>query len=184
MRNYLLDVWNIIDPIYYTCSRLHSVSENDQKNSNNTLFRVRLTNYLGNDVVLQDGTIIHKHDLLLKIHLHNVKILNELRKTDNQFKKALYIYHEIKRGLPMLANYISLYEKSNEIKGIIGITSLSQGANKLGFEVFDIKNTYYRTYKKYAISPMNFIANTSIKAPVYLLMSKNKLINTYHFSRI
>ncbi|MFS0751788.1 hypothetical protein ABC346_14530 [Oceanobacillus sp. 1P07AA] len=106
-----------------------------------------------------------------------------MRQTDNQFKKAIYIYHEIKRALPVLANYISFHEKSNEIKGIIGITSLSKGANKLGFEVFDIKNNYYRTYKKYAISPMHFIANTSIKDPVYLLMSKKNLMNNYHSTR-
>ncbi|WP_449355483.1 YkoP family protein [Virgibacillus natechei] len=176
MRSYLLGVWDMLDPIYHSCTRLHYVPENK---AGNTLFRVRLTSYQGHDVILNDGTMIHKHDLLLKIHLHNVKILNELYAIDSDLKRAVFIYHKIKHALPSLANYMKTHRKNNQIKGIIGITSLYKGANRLGFELFPIKNAYYRAYKKFSFLPIHLIANTSQQDPVYLFMSKDALLNKY-----
>ncbi|MBP1969400.1 hypothetical protein J2Z83_001504 [Virgibacillus natechei] len=167
----------MIDPIYYTCSRLHYLPENEVAN---TLFRIRLTSYQGNEVRLHDGTIIHKNDLLIKIHLHNVRMLSELNRIESDMKKAVFIYHKVKRALPRLANYAIGHQKSSNIKGIIGITSLYKGANRLGFESFPIKNSYYRTYKRFTFFPIHYIANTSQQDPVYLFMSKDALLNRYH----
>lgn len=173
-------VWSIIDPFYYACSRLHYVvTEKEEKDK--TLFRVRLTSYQGHEVTLYDGTVIKKNDLLLKIHLHNVRMLHDLQVSNySKTKKALLIFHSVKRELPILAQYVNNHQHSQKIKGIIGITSLYKGANRLGFETVPIHNTYYRTYKKLTFSPINFIANTSSKDPVYLFMSKDALINKYH----
>ncbi|GAB2547839.1 YkoP family protein [Gracilibacillus alcaliphilus] len=181
MRNYLLRVWNVVDPIYYACSRLHYVVEN-QADDNRTLFRVRMTTYQGREVKLQDGTIIRKHDLLLKIHLHNVRMLNDLQMINNETKRALYTYQKVKQALPRLAYYVKVHPKSSQIKGVVGITSLNKGANRLGFEAFPIENTYYRTYKKLSFLLIHFIANTKRKDPVYLFMSKDILINKYRSS--
>ncbi|WP_152656632.1 hypothetical protein [Oceanobacillus sp. CFH 90083] len=180
MRDYLLRGWNSIDPFYYTCSRLDYVIK-EKTEDNKSLFRVRLTRYQGHEVTLHDGTVIKKHDLLLKIHLHNVRMLTDLQALNqSKMKKALFIYYNVKRELPILAHYVKKHQHSHKIKGIIGITSLYKGANRLGFEAVPIRNVCYRTYKKLAFSPIYFIANTSSKDPVYLFMSKEALMNKYY----
>ncbi|PAV31040.1 hypothetical protein CIL05_04860 [Virgibacillus profundi] len=177
MKSYLLGVWNAIDPLYYTFTRLRYVPEQDNCN---TLFRVRLTRYKGVKVVLTDGTVIDKNDLLIKIHLHNVRMINELQSINSEIKRAVFVYHMVKRALPRLAAYIKDHQKNNEIKGIIGITTLYKGANRLGLEVFPIKNSYYRIYKKITFLPINLISGKKrMDDPVYLFMSRNELNNKY-----
>ncbi|MFD1038861.1 hypothetical protein ACFQ3N_10740 [Virgibacillus byunsanensis] len=177
MKSYLLGVWNAIDPVYYNLTRLHYVPDTEQRN---TLFRVRLTTYRGVSVVLSDGTLIKKGDLLIKIHLHNVRMINELQSTTSEVKKAVFIYHMVKRSLPRLANYVESNYGNKNIKGIIGITTLYRGASRLGFEVFPIKNRYYRFFKKSTFIPINLLANTiDDSTPVYLFMSKSNLVKRY-----
>lgn len=177
MKSYILGVWNAIDPIYYNITRLHYVPDNDKQN---TLFRVRLTRYKGPTVTLEDGTTIYKNDLLLKIHLHNVRMLSDLKPVKSDIKRAVLFYHMIKDTLPILSQYVLSHEKYKEIKGIIGITTLYRGANRLGFETVPIKNSYYRLYKKVTFLPINHIANASYQAtPAYLFMSKETLHEKY-----
>ncbi|WP_164668110.1 YkoP family protein [Virgibacillus doumboii] len=177
MKGYLLGVWNAIDPIYFSFTRLHYVHDKDKRN---TLFRVRLTRYKGTTVSLQDGTTIHKNDLLIKIHLHNVRVISEIKPVKSDIKRAVIIYHKIKDALPWLSQYVSAHKKGNNIKGIIGITTLCRGANRLGFELVPIKNPFYRLYKKGTFYPINHLSNTSKhQAPVYLFMSKKQLFERY-----
>ncbi|WP_188454121.1 YkoP family protein [Virgibacillus oceani] len=178
MKSYLLDVWNAIDPIYYNLTRLQYVPENDNRN---TLFRVRVTRYKGKQVVLSDGTVINKNDLLLKIHLHNVRMLTDLHNITSDVKRAVYVYHMIKRSLPWLANYVGIHKRKQEIKAIIGITTLYRGADRLGFEITSIKNPCYSIVKKGSFLPINFLANASCRnTPVYLFMSKERLLALYN----
>ncbi|WP_163970528.1 YkoP family protein [Oceanobacillus halotolerans] len=177
MKSYLLHIWNVIDPIYYTCSRLRYVPDQEK---GNTLFRVRLTTYKGCTAILRDGTVIKKGDKLLKIHLHNVRMLHEMQSISSEMKRAVYTYHVVKRALPKLASYLEKHPKHDEIKGIIGITGLYRGAGRLGFEIVPIKNTFYKLYKKGTFMPINFLANTKgPKTPYYLFMSKEQIMKRY-----
>lgn len=173
MKSYFLSAWNTLDPVYFFFTRLHYVLD---QNKRKTLFRVRLTRYKGATVLLKDGTLIQKNDLLIKIHLHNARIINELHQMKSEMKRAIVFYHMVKEALPALAQYVLSHHKKDEIKGIIGITSLYKGANRLGFEVRPIKNVYYRIFKEKAFFIINLLANNSYNEnPVYLFMSKGQL---------
>jgi hypothetical protein len=177
MKSYLLGVWNMIDPVYYTFSRLRYVPDTSQ---HNTVFRVRLTRYKGSAITLSDGASIQKNDILLKIHLHNVKMLNELNMITSDMKRAVFIYHSVKKSLPKLTEYLMLHPQYKEIKAIIGITSLYKGSARLGFDIVSIQNKYYRMYKKITFLPINLVAgNKRYEDPVYLFMSKDKLNKKY-----
>ncbi|MFC4557504.1 hypothetical protein ACFO3D_04695 [Virgibacillus kekensis] len=177
MKNYLLGAWNAIDPIYYGISRLHYVPDQED---NNTLFRVRLTRYKGYSVVLSDGTVISKDDLLIKLHLHNVRMISELAAVESDIKKAVLIYHRVRDGLPGLAKFLASHDRGNEIKGVIGITTLCRGAERLGFEKVTIRSRPYSLYKKMTLLPIKHIANTKLDLdPAYLFMSKQQLLSKY-----
>ncbi len=178
MKSYLMNAWIYLDPLYFKCTRLQYLEET---NKTNTILRVRVTRYKGASFTLLDGTVITKNDLLLKVHLHNVRMLKELDGVTSEMKRAVYIYHMMKRSLPRLATYLSTHQNHEQIKGIIGITSLSSGVGKLGFETAPIKNSFYRTYKKITLLPINYIAGKKRigKDPVYLFMSKQHLLEVY-----
>ncbi|RKL67015.1 hypothetical protein CR203_10865 [Salipaludibacillus neizhouensis] len=184
MRSYLISIWSLIDPLYYFCTRL---TFPPSKGRERNIFRIRLTKYKGKSIVLSDGTKINKNDTLVKIHFHNVRLLSELKDIKSEFKKAKIISSYVKKSLPGVEIYIQNYCNSDEIKGIIGITLLNKGCERLGFEIIDIKHPIYKLFKRLSFLPIGFLSskNSSIshilmhQAPSYLFMSRIKLSNMY-----
>lgn len=181
IRKYCLAAWNFIDPMYFQFTRLEHVEKSCGKRG---ILRVRLTRYKGGNVTLPDGTAIQKNDLLVKIHLHNVKLLQEMQWCNSEIRRALLIYKEIQESLPSVIHYIQKQEKSGQIKGVIGITMLYKGCQKLGFKPYPISNPFYKTFKKVSLLPIYFLSSTAstskgIPSPMYLFMSKDTLYNRY-----
>lgn len=148
------------------------------------MMRVRITRYKGRKITLSDGTVINKNDMLLKIHLHNVNLLGQIQGFDTKIRRALMIYKKVQESLPLIVRYIQLHEYADEIKGLIGITMLSKGCKKLGFETFTIQNQYYKYLKKVSQLPIYYLSsnrglNKEKATPMYLFMSKDSLFNKY-----
>nr|WP_097157970.1 hypothetical protein [Bacillus oleivorans] len=183
MRLYFISLWSIVDPIYYYFTRLRYL---DSPAGSPPIFRVRLTKYKGRNVVLSDGTAINRNDILVKIHLHNVRLLKDLNEIHNDVKKSVILYHKVKQSLPYLSRYIERHGKKSEIKGIIGITFINKGIKRLGFEQVEILNPFYKWYKLMTLYPIHLISgsHSSLKGnkkpcPSYLFMSKDGLISKY-----
>ena len=180
MKGYILSLWSIVDPLYYRCTRLTYLSNSTVDN----IFRIRLTNYKGKPKVLTDGTIINKNDTLVKIHLHNVKLLAELKEVNSDVKKAIIIYQKVKESLPGINQYIRNPPDRNKIQGIIGSSLLNRGSRKLGFDTFPLTNPLYKVFKYISFAPICFIFGTNPFSkkhaiPSYLFMSKKKLEQMY-----
>lgn len=182
VKRRILKLWSIIDPIYFSCTRLQCL---EQITGHSNIFRVRLTRYKGREVQLSDGTLIRKNDTLVKIHLHNVRILREMQSFD-EFKKSVFLYKKVQESLPDLAFYISHHKNRNQIKGIIGISFIDKGYKRFGFESFPCSSLSYIWFKRLALYPIHFLSRTSrtskkkrFPIPQYLFMSKNTLCKKY-----
>lgn len=182
VRMILLTIWSWVDPIYFSLTRLQYLCK-DRKDG---VFRVRLTRYKGEDVVLSDGVTICKNDLLLKIHLHNIRLLQDFSTNINELSKGKGMLRRITASMPQLAQFILNHPEESRIKGIIGITLINKGFGPLGFECFLPGNKLYSLFKKtqqipiYLLSSSNFsISNLNRHQPVYLMMSKEKLMEKY-----
>ncbi|MBM7552247.1 YkoP family protein [Thalassobacillus pellis] len=183
MKQYLVDIWTLLDPLYYRMSRLTYVRS---KNKINNIFRVKLVAYKGKQRKLADGTLLQKNDQLIKIHLHNIRLINEMRGMKNDIQKARYIYKAVQHSLPDLVSFITSHKRVNEIKGIVGITALNSGCERLGFEIIAIESPFYRSLKL-----MSFIAISTLcmrppslkylkkHQPKYIYMSRTDLENRY-----
>ncbi|MFA8438796.1 YkoP family protein [Pueribacillus sp. YX66] len=185
LKGLLYYFWGLIDTFYYYFTRLTAL-EKQYANKQNIL-RVRTTTYKGYEVELSDGTKIKYNDKLIKIHLHNVRIMKETRKFKSELKKGKWIYRAVERSLPEVVLFINEHKKSDEIKGIIGITMLDRVSQRLGFETKEISNTYYRWFKWALQFPILFLSTSdrSIKTitnvkPNYLFMSKEMLFEKYN----
>lgn len=175
MRRILIAIWRFLDPFYYNISNLQYIKYGEN------IFRVKLTKYKGYPITLLDGTSIHKNDLLLKVHFHNVKLLTELQSIRGELQRGKAFYKQVKDSLPGLALYLKQHAMEKQIKGLIGITALDFGTKRLGFERFPIKNTYYKLYKKisfltiYLLSSSFHSKNQNHKEPAYIFISKSTL---------
>ncbi|HET7628100.1 MAG TPA: hypothetical protein VFK44_06890 [Bacillales bacterium] len=178
----LISVWRWIDPIYFACTRLSYLAQDD----GDPVFRVRLAKYKGPDRTLTDGVKIRRNDLLVKIHLHNAKLLRELCANGNDLMKGRLLYQRILQAMPYLASHVSRHKKSDKIKGIIGVTLLSRSSDRLGFDSFPIQSRAYLAMKSLTCYPIFWLSTRRPfkrkhrkLVPKYLFMSKETLLNMY-----
>ncbi len=183
LKHCFLQVWGICDHIYLLCTRLQCL---EHISNNYNILRVRLTHYKGHDVVLLDGTMIKKNDLLVKIHLHNVRLLKEMKCLDQSINKSIYLYKKVQQSLPDLAIFIIQHKQSDQIKGIIGITMIDKGFKRLGFEPASLSSLPYLWFKRLALYPIHFLSSSKpstkrkhTPTPQYLFMSKDGICKKY-----
>ena len=181
IKRYCLSVWAFFDPLYFLFTRLQYIQK---KCGDKTVMRVRLTRYKGKALILADGTMINKDDTLVKIHLHNIRMLREVQGYESDVRRALMIYKSVRESLPAIAMYIRKHPNSAEVKGIIGITMLYKGCKKLGFEQYSIGNPFYQKFKQIAHLPIYYLSSVKgsrkeMNSPMYLFMSKDTLFNQY-----
>jgi hypothetical protein len=181
LRLTILWIWKLIDPLFYLSSRLHYIID-DQNNQ--SVFRVRITKYKGGNFTLADGTKINRNDCLLKIHLHNIRLLHEFKKIKNDLMRARLMYKLVLSSMPLLASYLKDHPEESNIKGIIGITTINKGIRSLGFECYPPSNRWYKYFKKLGQLPISLISSSSIKnfrtnSLNYLFLSKEKLYHLY-----
>lgn len=182
MKQRIINIWSIADPVYLKCTRLQCL---EQITGRYSIFRIRLTRYKGPEVVLSDGTIIKKNDLLLKIHLHNVRIMKEMQRMD-KVTNTLFLYKSVYSSMPSLAFYILQHHHREQIKGIIGITLIDKGYRRLGFESFSFTSRIYTWFKRVSLYPIHLLSSSKpsskrnkTPAPRYLFMSKETLCKKY-----
>ncbi|MDG0875930.1 hypothetical protein L5D93_27350 [Paenibacillus thiaminolyticus] len=110
---------------------------------------------------------------MLKIHLHNVLLLNNMLSIKGELRKGKFLYRIIEKSLPDLAEYVLKHPKTEEIKGIIGITMLNRGASGLGFETIPIRSAVYKGIKYVTMTPIYFF---SASDPLKHIKNKRLLI--------
>jgi hypothetical protein len=183
MRSWFLSIWYLLDPIYFSFTRLAYVKDEREQN---LIFRVRDTIYRGREIILSDGTVIQKNDRLLKIHLHNAKLLKDLHPITCEVARGRYIFQSVLASLPALAAFVEGHPHKEDLKGIIGITTLHRGCRRLGFETHEIKSRYYQLYKKITFILIIFLSTSSFskqsiqkQQPKYLFMSTEGLYSRY-----
>ncbi|MBU9722614.1 MULTISPECIES: YkoP family protein [Bacillaceae] len=175
MRNYIIHAWSFVDPIYDKIRNFSTIETED----NVSVFRVQLIRYRGENQLLSDGNLIEKGDYLVKIHLHNVKLLKYLQ-AFHHTRKTIKLYQIVKKALPQLALFIKNHPLSKQIKAICGVTMLTKLVERLGFEVRPISNKIYRLSKCFSQFPIHYLSTGTFRGLLekrvnYLFMSKNKL---------
>jgi hypothetical protein len=130
--------------------------------------------------------MIAKNDCLLKIHLHNVRILKEVLLVKHPLQRAIVIYRMVEQSMPALARFIDAHPRSRHIKGVVGITMINKGVKQLGFEKVYPDNSIYKMYKLTTQFPIYLLSTTSLslqniknQRTTYLFMSKERLFEKY-----
>lgn len=183
VRLVILSIWKFFDPFYFSLTRLQYLCP---ERKNEGVLRVRLIKYKGKNVTLSDGKMICKNDFLIKIHLHNIKLLHEFAKINNEILKSRGVFKQVLDSMPLLASFIQNHPEESKIKGILGVTLINKGFRPLGFECVAPDSKLYCWFKKTSQLPIYLlswsrvsIANIKKHKPVYLMMSKDRLLSKY-----
>lgn len=131
--------------------------------------------YKGKKIILEDGTIIQKGDMVIEIHVNNFTI----HEVGNNIREIIRVFD---RELKALAESMSKNGELSEIKGLFGRTVLYPITSRRGFEEKEIKSNlminFLRVWDnliKYAYendSPNNKI---KFREPKEIWISHNKL---------
>lgn len=181
-----LAVWRRLDPLYFACTRLKYVEPGGAN-----IFRVRLLTYRGPAIRLRDGTTIEPGDRLLKIHLHNARVLSALLCREDGcaerdvLTRSRLLYRLTEQSLPGIARHICALHNPTDIKAIIGITQINRGCQRLGFEVLPLSSRIYRLLKWVTLLPIYLLSvdrpwqSLRKHEPKMLLMSRLELLTRY-----
>jgi len=148
MNSGILSLWGIWDTVYQCCTRLQYVDR--EKN----IFRIVLLRYRGEVLATADGQEIRPGDLIIKLHIHNYRLAKMFYGLHNETKMALLLRKRILESLPQLAAFVAALPQSAQIKGVVGTTMLSKGAEKLGFSVSQVPLTPFFRYKRWYLKLM------------------------------
>lgn len=135
MKELILALWALWDWIYFHCNRMQFVSKEDN------LFRVVRKTYKGLPLKTDDGTVIFPGDEIIKIHLYNYRIAQDIKRFPSELA---YIYHfkrALLSSLQGLCAHILTLPNHDRIKGIMGTTMLNRGADRLGFTLCEVRPT-------------------------------------------
>lgn len=148
MNSGILSLWGIWDTVYQCCTRLQYVDKE------NNIFRIVLLRYRGEVLATADGQKICPGDLIIKLHIHNYRLAKMFHGLRNETKMALLLRKRILESLPQLACFVADLPQAEQIKGIVGTTMLSKGAEKLGFSVSPVPLTPFFRYKSWYLKLM------------------------------
>lgn len=141
IKKFFLRCWGIWDRIYYTFNRMEFV----EKHSN--IFRVVIKTYWGPDFPIDHQTVLKKGDRYVKLHIYNLGLAKDVEQLDHPFKLATYLRKTFKQSLTGLAEYYQKLPEEDQVKAILGITILNQGAERLGFKTMEVPYTLWYRFK-------------------------------------
>lgn len=102
------------------------------------MFHYRLITYKGKPLSLNNGAMLQKGDTVAELHLDNKKLSEFAFTSKNPLVVAVKTIREIERAMPILAKEILNEMKSKPVKALYGITMINRGADKLGFQIYDM----------------------------------------------
>ncbi len=122
--------WEYLYANYFQIKRIDATS----------LFRIAKKRYQGPKLYDEDRTLLaQKGDIVADIHIDSVRLKSKERDPQRIGLKAL---SQVRKSLPMLANYIAKSPEYQNVKVLVGLTLLNRGAKGLGFEVLEMPSSW------------------------------------------
>ncbi|MFD0588224.1 polysaccharide deacetylase family protein [Paenibacillus sp. GCM10027627] len=129
----IISLWLLWERAFHFAFRLKQVGDSDDPT-----FFYRVTPYNGEEHLFSAGGSVKKGDLVAELHFDNRKLSNLAAQSKTPVITGIKLIREIEKALPLLANQLLDEPKTKEIKAAYGVTMIHRGADKLGFEVFDM----------------------------------------------
>ncbi|MHA6485071.1 polysaccharide deacetylase family protein [Paenibacillus sp. strain BS8-2] len=138
-KRFIIGGWLLWERAFHAAFRLKVVGE-----SETPAFHYRVTKYTGESVTFANGESIAKGDAVAELHFDN-KLLSSIALTSKSpLATGLRLIREVEHALPSLANQLAVDAQAQGIKAVYGVTMIHRGADRLGFEIFQLPDGWFR----------------------------------------
>lgn len=115
-----------------------------KENNSGGLLYLNFRQYRGPGIELRDGTAINPGDRIGELHLANSEFYQILRKSSSSVQAVMKIKKEMKQEITQLAELVKQKKVDPEVESFFGISIFHQEARLLGFDVKEMKSTFWR----------------------------------------
>lgn len=129
----IVSLWLLWEKLFHVVFRLKTVG-----NAEDAAFHYRVIRYTGEDVEFAEGGRVVKGDRVAELHFDNKKLSSIAATSKSPVATGIRMLREVEQALPLLANQLAADSEANDIKAVYGITMIHRGADRLGFEIFQL----------------------------------------------
>ncbi|NIK74924.1 peptidoglycan/xylan/chitin deacetylase (PgdA/CDA1 family) [Paenibacillus castaneae] len=131
-------LWLLWEKAFHIAFRLKTVGD-----TKDPAFHYRVTTYNGVPITFAEGGGVAKGDLVAELHFDN-KMLSTIAATSKSpVATGIRMLREVEQALPLLANQLADDAEAKNIKAVYGVTMIHRGADRLGFEIFQLPEGWF-----------------------------------------
>lgn len=182
LKKRLQQLWSSIDGIIRLLSGIR-----DMGDGKNSIWRIALRRRRRKDWPMPDGVVLKRGEIFLELHLNNDRLLSLLDQSTSMERATIIAMHEVRNGLPALAEFLNSNEKYSKVNIILGITLLHRGLGRFGFTVLDmtpgLAQTMIGLYQRWLLAVFHPDGFKGLKryrtklTPKYVVITRQELIS-------
>jgi peptidoglycan/xylan/chitin deacetylase (PgdA/CDA1 family) len=134
----LIWLWLQWERVFHVMFRLKTVGD-----ANDAAFHYRVTTYSGENIELAAGGRVEKGDQIAELHFDNKKLSSIAATSKSPVATGIRMLREVEQALPLLANQLAADSSAKDIKAVYGVTMIHRGADRLGFEIFNLPEGFF-----------------------------------------
>lgn len=134
----IISLWLLWEKAFHVAFRLKTVGE-----TNDPAFHYRVTTYNGEAVDFAEGGHVAKGDRVVELHFDNKKLSSIAATSKSPVATGIRMLREVEQALPLLANQLAGDSDAKDIKAVYGVTMIHRGADRLGFEIFQLPEGWF-----------------------------------------
>lgn len=152
----MISLWLMWEAAFHVLFRLKKVGDDDVP-----AFHYRVTTYTGENVQLSTGGSVEKGDKIAELHFDNRMLSGIAAESKSPIATGIRMLREVERALPHLADQLVSDPEAQHIKAVYGVTMVHRGADRLGFEIFHMREGIFaKTTRVYLKLLLKVLTNT------------------------
>ncbi|REK75990.1 polysaccharide deacetylase family protein [Paenibacillus paeoniae] len=172
-KRMIISLWLMWEHAFHILFRLKKVGSSDTP-----AFHYRVTTYNGDDLKFAEGGSIAKGDSVAELHFDNRMLSNITATSRSPLATGIRMLREVERALPQLADQLSADPDAKHIKAVYGVTMVHRGADRLGFEIFKLKEGLFaKSTRIYLKLLLKVLTNTKQYGKERKQKSRNEVIS-------
>ncbi|WP_138752346.1 polysaccharide deacetylase family protein [Paenibacillus sinopodophylli] len=129
----LISLWLTWEQVFHFLFRLKTVGQKAD-----AAFHYRVIAYSGEEITFAEGSRLTKGDRVAELHFDNKMLSSIAAASKSPVATGIRMLREVEQALPLLANQLAADSDAKDIKAVYGVTMIHRGADRLGFELFDL----------------------------------------------
>jgi len=137
-KKMIISLWLLWEKAFHVAFRLKRVGD-----AKDPAFHYRVTTYNGEAVDFAEGGSVQKGDRVAELHFDNHKLSSIAATSKSPVATGIRMLREVEQALPLLANQLTEDKDAEDIKAVYGVTMIHRGADRLGFEIFQLPDGWF-----------------------------------------